>query len=226
MSTWRYNRMYAARAQTPVEKVEDPTIPARIDTLLGNGMVNEWERNFLTSIKGGYAKYNSLTAGQNNTFVAIEKRYDVTAIAARDAWRQAWDDTKAKNWQAMMNYYSSTPYYKGAVSKWTADKNYIPNEKEYNDICCNKYSSKYLKNLEIPAKYHVGQLVVCKRFGSHHLATVLEVGNIRNWSKGSREYNVLLIGATDVRVVMEKELLYYRESMIPKLQNFEGDMPF
>lgn len=208
------------------QKIVDPTIPARIDALLGNGMVNEWERNFLTSIKGSYAKYNSLTDGQNNTFVAIEKRYDASAIAARDAWCQAWDETKSKNWQAMMKYYSATPYYRGAVSKWEKNNTYIPNEKEYNDVCNNKYSSKYLKNIDIPAKYHVGQLIVYKRYGSHYLATIVEVGEIKNWTKGSREYKIMQVGAANVNVALEKELLYYRPSMNEKLQKYDQEMPF
>ena len=226
MSTWRYNRMYAAQARTPIVKVEDPTIPTRIDTLLGNGMINEWETNFLNSIKAGYVKYNSLTAGQNDTFVALEKRYDASAIAARDAWRQAWDDTKAKNWQTMMKYYSATPYYRGAVGKWEKNNAYIPSQSEYNDICCNKYSAKYLKNLEIPAKYTVGQLVVYKRYGGHYLATVVEIGEIKNWTKGSRSYKIMLIGAANIETALEKDLLYYRPSMNEKLQKYDNEMPF
>jgi hypothetical protein len=65
--------MYAHR--NPIVKVEDPTIPTRIDALLGNGLVNPWETNFLSSIKAGYDKYKSLTEGQNKTF---QKR--VTAL--------------------------------------------------------------------------------------------------------------------------------------------------
>ena len=208
------------------QKIIDPTIPARIDTLLGNGMINDWEQKFLTSIKGSYAKYNSLTAGQADTFVALEKRYDASAIAARDAWRQAWDDTKAKNWQTMMKYYSATPYYRGAVGKWEKNNAYIPSQSEYNDICCNKYSAKYLKNLEIPAKYTVGQLVVYKRYGGHYLATVVEIGEIKNWTKGSRSYKIMLIGAANIETALEKDLLYYRPSMNEKLQKYDNEMPF
>lgn len=227
MSTWRYNRMYANRAATPVEKVEDGTIPARIDTLLNNGMINEWEKNFLTSVKAGYQKYNSLTKGQHNTFVGIESRYDAAAIAARNSWVSAWDATKAQTWRTMMEYYKGTPYYRGACDKFDKDPNYIPSESEYKTICENKYAARYLKNQQIPPKFKAGQLVVFKRYGSYHLATVVEVQNVGDWTKGSRNYQIMMVGGHSLQRVAEKEMIYYRESLLPKLEKINSeDTPF
>lgn len=216
--------MYAHRA--PAEKVEDITIPARIDTLLNNGMVNSWETNFLTSVKGGYEKYKSLTKGQYDTFVKIEQRYDAGAIAARDAWKAAWNDEKASNFSTMMEYYKGTPYYQGAVEKYKKDPKYIPSENEYKATCENKYAIKLLKNKDIPAKFKQGALVVYKRYGTYKLATVIQIGAIADWSKGSREYHINVIGNPDVTVVREKELLYYREGMNRKIQKNDNDLPF
>lgn len=207
-------------------KVEDTTIPARIDALLGNGMVNDWEKTFLTSIKGGYDKYKSLTEGQNRTLLSIEARYNTDAIAARQTWQAAWNAEKAEVFKSMMKYYSTTPYYKGVVDKWSKNPDYIPSEKEYKDTCENKYSLKYLKALAIPPKFKAGALVVHKKYGSYKLATVVEVGNVRDWSKGSREYRVNLIGSPDLISISEKELLYYREGILDKIQKNEDDVPF
>lgn len=226
MSTWKYNRMYAHQYNTPKVKVEDPTIPARIGTMLANPAINEWERNFLTSIKAGFDKYKSLTEGQNNTFVAIEKRYSPEVMAARNAWISNWNEEKAKAWAAMVEYYGKTQYYRGAVDKAKADKNYIPSEKEYNDLCNNKYSIRYLKNINIPAKFKVGALVVYKRFGSYRLATVVEIGNVADWTKGSRQYHIIVIGEAEIDIVPEKQLLYYREGMLNKLEKPDQEMPF
>lgn len=226
MSTWRYNRMYAAQAKTPAQKVEDATIPSRIDALLAGGLVNAWEINFLNSIKAGYAKYNSLTAGQNNTFVNIEKRYGAEAVAARDAWKAAWTAEKAENFKSVMLYYARTPYYKGVVEKYNKDNNYIPSEKEYKDTCENKYASRYLKTIKIPPKFHVGQLVVYKEYGGYKLATVVESCDVSGWAKGSREYKINVFGTPDVRVAYEKEMLYYRPSLNDKIQRPDDDAPF
>lgn len=226
MSTWKYNRMYARQYNTPKVKVEDPTIPSRIDILLANTAINEWERNFLTSIKAGFDKYKSLTEGQNNTFVAIEKRYSPEVLAARTAWQSNWTAEMASDWAAMMEYYSKTPYFRGAVEKFQKNNAYIPSEKEYNDICNNKYSVRYLKNLKIPAKFKQGALVVYKRYGTYRLATVVDIGNVADWTKGSRHYKIMIVGEADLCGAAEKELLYYRDGIIDKLEKPSDEMPF
>lgn len=208
------------------EKISDDAIPGRIDTLLNNGMINTWEQNFLTSIKSSYEKYKSLTAGQFNTFVGIEARYDSKEIAAREVWKTAWDSEKSANWSAMCEYYASTPYYKGAVDKYRADKNWIPSEKDYRAVVENKYAQRYLKNRDIPAKFKQGALVVHKKWGTYKLATVVSVREVADWTKGSREYEILEIGAAASAIVLEKHLLYYREGLISKIDKPDNDIPF
>ena len=208
------------------EKISDDTIPGRIDTLLNNGIINTWEQNFLTSIKGSYEKYKSLTAGQFNTFVGIEARYDSKVIAAREVWKTAWDSEKAANWTAVCEYYVTTPYYKGAVDKFKSDNNYIPSENEYRAVVENKYAQRYLKNRNIPAKFKQGALVVYKKWGTYKLATVVSVREVADWTKGSREYEILEIGEASANIVQEKTLLYYREGLISKIDKPDNDIPF
>lgn len=217
--------MYANRYRQPVEKVTDDTIPTRIDALLAGGEVNDWEKAFLTSIKSAYEKYKSLTKGQFNTFSNVEKRHDPAAKAARQAWHVAWDEEKNRNWQAMMEYYVRTSYYQGAVEKWKKEKFYIPSEKEYNAVCGNKYAIKFLKNRAIPAKFAVGSLAVYKRYGTYVLCTIIEVGDVNDWAKGSRTYKINVIGEAQTDTVFEKELLYYRESILKKI-TLQNEMPF
>jgi len=218
--------MHTRRYSQPVEKVEDPTIPARIDTLLGNGLINEWEKNFLTSVKAGFVKYKSLTAGQNNTFVNIEKRYDSEEVTKHNTWVNTWDDKKSANWQVMMEYYSGTGYYAGAVEKWNKDKNYVPSEKEYIATCENKYAGRLLKNNDIPPKFKQGELVVYKMHSNYRLATIVSIGDIRDWSKGSREYKIMIVGEADITPVFEKTMIYYREGILNKLQRSNSEFPF
>jgi hypothetical protein len=188
-------------------------------------MVNTWEQTFLGSIKASAEKYKSLTVGQHNTLVGIEARYNPAAVAARNEWAAKWDEQKKNDWKFMIDYYSKTPYYKGATDKVKANPEYIPSENEYKAICENKYAVRMLKNRDIPPKFRVGQLVVYKRYGSHHLATVITVGELSSWSKGSREYNVMLVGEANKLLALEKELLYYRDALIPKLEK-KDDTPF
>ena len=222
-STWKMNRMNAHRP--PLEKVEDETIPARINALMHNGTTNPWENNFLQSLRAGYEKYNSLTKGQYDTFVQVEKRYDAEAVEARNKWLKEWDESKAHNWKMMIKYYSGTTYYRGAVERANENTNYIPGEAEYKSVCENKYALKFLTQLTIPAKFNVGQLVVVKRWGSKKLGTIISVGDVSSWVKGSREYTVFVNGDSKTDTIVEKELTYYRPSLDAKL-TLNDDVPF
>lgn len=219
--------MYAARYnRTPVEKVTDPTIPSKIDALLGNPDLNDWEKNFLTSIKESFTKYSGLTKGQHDAFLNVEKKHDATAIAARDEWRKTWDAQKKATWDMMIDYYSKTLYYKGAVDKVRVNPNYIPSEKEYAAVCLNKYAVKMQENRKIPPKYKEGELAIFKYLGNYYLSTIVEVGQVNTWVKGSREYKINIFGDMSLRTVDEKEILYYRESMTSKLAKWGEETPF
>lgn len=224
MTTWKMSRMNAHRPA--FEKVDDTTIPARIEALLGNGLLNEWENSFLQSIKAGYEKYKSLTKGQYDAFVNVEKRYCTEAVNARKVWIASWDAEKSSKWKQMIEYYSTTPYFVGEVQKAKENPDYIPTESSYKKICENKYAEKYLTQLKIPAKFNVGQLVVCKQYGSHKLATVVSIGKVTGWAKGSREYTVFIAGNSRTEAVLEKQLTYYRESLNNKIILNEDEIPF
>lgn len=217
--------MYANKYRTPVEKVTDATIPTRIDAILNNGICNDWEKNFCTSIKESFTKYQGLTKGQYDAFVNVEKRYDAAAVSARANWNAAWDASKKAKWDKMIAYYSKTPYYKGATDKVRVNPNYIPSEKEYAAICENKYAVKMLANQNIPPKYKMGELTVYKEYGNYRLATVVEVGEVDSWVKGSRTYKINIVGEAVIKLVEERDMLYYRESIIPKLMK-NDNVPF
>ena len=217
MSFRRYNK------PVPVEKVSDPTIPARLDKLLA-GELNTWERAFCTSIKQGFEKYKSLTAGQNNTLLSVESRHTEADITARDEWNKNFTEEKRANWNLMAKYYSRTPYYKGAVERWNNDKAYIPSEKEYESICQNVYAQRMIKHTATPPKFAVGSLVVMHLWSTYRLAMVVEVGEVQLPVKGSREYKLILMGSGQTDRILEKSLLYYRPSLDAKLSVADVDI--
>ena len=179
MSTWKYNRMYARQAATPVGKVVEPSIPARLDKMLATSTINDWERAFCLSIKAGYEKYNSLTVGQNDTFIKIEARNDPAAQTAQEAWKNNFTPEMMASWTMMIEYYSKTQYYTGAVRKWQADKEYVPNEKEYESICNNIYAKRMLAQVVLPPKFKVGDLVVLHQYGMYVFARHC----VRGWQR-------------------------------------------
>ena len=61
MSTWKWNRYNANMAQTISPKVDDVSIPTRLDALINNPDILEKDKSFATSLKQGWDKYKSLT---------------------------------------------------------------------------------------------------------------------------------------------------------------------
>ena len=69
-------------------------------------------------------------------------------------------------------------------------------------------------------------MVVHKKWGTYKLATVVSVREVADWTKGSREYEILEIGQASANIVQEKTLLYYREGLISKIDKPDNDIPF
>lgn len=213
MSYYRYRKTFYKP-----EVVKDVNFPARFDAMLAQTDLNDWEKTFLTSIKTSYEKYQSLTVGQNKTFCAIEERHSPAAVASRATWEASWNEEKNKKWDMMMKYYSCGPYYKGLVEKYRKNVFRIPTESEYKKICENKYAERFYKVSAIPPKFAAQSLVVIHRWGEYRLAMVLEVRDVTRWVKGSREYLVARIDDPTPFVEEERYMLYYRESILPKLK--------
>jgi hypothetical protein len=216
------------RPKIQISKVDDATIPARLDAVIGNSAVSAGDKQFCESLKQGWNKYKSLTSGQYGALQKCELRYDASAIANNAAEQQKRNDWIANfdnNKRAILNicaqYYSKTPYFKDLADKVIVDPAFTPSEKQYRAMCENKYALRLVENVKNPAKYNVGDLVVLRetarrRFMYNAIATdvpyvILEITENVSSSKGSRQYSVLAIGEADKMVLEEKDIKPYRE---------------
>lgn len=192
-------------------KINDPTIPTRIDNLLKNGTpFNDWESKFLNSIADTYKKYSNLSEGQYNTLVSLEKRYGPEEMEARREWYKTWDDDKNERFRKVIEYYKGTSYYQGIVER-AKDTNYIPTQKEYEAVTKNKYAERLLKELAAGPKFAVAELVVVRYYGEHRLGLVTYVSNKCDWTKGSRWYTVDIVGGVSGVNTVEKDIRRYSE---------------
>lgn len=227
---WGYNRF--SKPKIIPAKVVDTTIPTRLDAVINNPAVSAGDKQFCESLKAGWVKYNSLTAGQYGAFQKCEMRYDATAMAAnaldkqkRDEWVANFDNEKRTILNICANYYSKTNYFKDIADKVLADQNFIPSEKQYNAMCKNKYAQRLLENTKIAAKYEVGSLVVIRETAIRRRYPYNSDNNNNNSipyvilsasdevgpSAGSRKYSLLQIGSNEKVTLEEKELKPFRE---------------
>lgn len=191
---------------------------AKIEHLMVQPDLNNWEKNFLTSIKDYFVKYNRLSDGQFSHLDNIAQRYTADAIKQRDAWYASWNDEKKDKFRKIVDYYLTSVYYTNITRKAQDNPEYIPTEKEYDTLVNNKYAQKFLKNLEIPAKYQVGDLVQIRAswYRAGEIGTIIEVQVAESWVQGSRKYLVNLLGEDMTKEYEERAIKKFRESSLAK----------
>lgn len=178
--------------QTTIEKVDDQTIPARIDALIVNPNSTDREKEFCNSIKAGWAKYKSLTKNQYSYFEAIEKRYNPEMIKANDEWKNNFTEDMRKRLKICAEYYINAGYFTDIAKKAIENSDWIPTEKQFRAMCENKYAQRLIENMNTPPKFQPGSLVIVKGYKTPCM--VFEVGDTCTPTRGSRHYKVLPLG--------------------------------
>lgn len=196
-------------------------IITRIEKLINRSDLNDFEKNFLPSIKSYYEKKKLLTPGQLSTLEKIEARYSHEAQALHQQWLATWDDNKKLAFKQIVDYYSNLGlgYYSSITNKVRQNPEYIPTQKEYSAIVENKYAQKYLNNKDAPARFAVGDLVMLRcntGWDRDALCVIVGVGNIHSWAKGCREYTVSFVEDGRQRVMLEKEMKFVQQSRLDK----------
>ena len=190
----------------------------KIEFIASQPTLNNWEKNFLISIKDQYIKKNSLSDAQMNHLNNIAQRFTPDAIKQRDDWYASWNDQKKDNFKKIVDYYLNSVYYTSITRKVRENPEYVPTEKEYDTLVNNKYAQRYLNNLNCTPKYQVGDLVQIRSswFRQGEIGTIIEVRNVDSWVTGSRKYLVNLLGEDDAREWEERGLKKFRESSLDK----------
>jgi hypothetical protein len=190
----------------------------KIEFIASQPTLNNWEKNFLISIKDQYIKKNSLSDAQMNHLNNIGQRFTPDAIKQRDDWYASWNDEKKDNFKKIVDYYLNSVYYTSITRKVQENPDYVPTEKEYDTLVNNKYAQRYLNNLNSTPKYQVGDLVQIRSswYRQGEIGTIIEVRNVDSWVTGSRKYLVNLLGEDDAREWEERGLKKFRESSLDK----------
>jgi len=233
--SWGYNRF--AKPKVVVQKVDDATIPNRLDSLINNPTITPNDKQFCESLKQGWTKYNSLTAGQYGALQKCELRYDATNVAARTQAQNDWLNSFTPEMRARLNvcaqYYSQTPYFRDIAMRVITDPTWTPSEKQYRAMCENKYANRIMENIETPIKFEVGSIVEIRKtarwWGHTNICVVLEIQNTVGPARGSRNYVVMPIGSDQKQTVYEKDIKKYRpkdSDAMPRNNNGDEDVPF
>lgn len=197
-------------------RINDPAISGRIEDLMKKDL-SVSDRNIIVSMREFFSKRSYLSEKQHRFFCSIEARYSDDRIKKSIEWSDTFDADKRARFDLACKYYKTTRYFTDIVN--FADKNpaYIPTEKQYNNMCNNKYFEKAVENYNTPPKYSLADIVVFRdNKRSYHrdkslVCLIEDLSEEGSFYKGQRSYKLLVIGQEDRISVVEDEIKLYRE---------------
>ena len=74
----------------------------RIQKLVENPNLNNWEKNFITSVNSYFQKHGRVSNKQWATIQKVEANYSPEVIAQRKEWKDNWNEEKSKKWDIAM----------------------------------------------------------------------------------------------------------------------------
>ena len=188
----------------------------RIQKLVENPNLNNWEKNFITSVNSYFQRHGRVSNKQWSTIQKIEANHSPEVIAQRQQWNDNFSDDMRQMWEMAMNYYEKNPpYYQDLVSKYRLSPEMIPTAKLYSKIVeNNKYIQKVIKNTISEPLYEVGSLVQVRKTakGSHYkfrncIAMVVDNnGPVTSAVNGAKTYSILPFGESAPIKIQERWL--------------------
>ncbi len=175
---------------------------------------DHWATSIVDSIWTQYQKYNKISDKQIELIEKIDREFADDVI-----FRQEWDDQKASDWKNCVDYYSRGPYYSNITRKARSNIIYIPTRSEFDKLVNNKYAQRYLKNLHVPAKFEIGDLVQIRKNRSWYadeFAMIIEDKGVQSHVEGGRVYTIQFLGKTDTAQLEERDLKIMRKSAVDK----------
>ena len=191
----------------------NPDMVARIEKLMKEDQLSNWEHNFLESLTMWVNKGRGISHRQNTTLQNIEAKYSDDKKAALEAWKEGYTPEMRENMTIMAHYYiNNPPYFASLARAILKEEGFIPTEKQYRGMCENKYAQKVLALARQTPRFEVGQMVAFRSIPSNghregKLAIVLEhLPEVYSAAKDAKRLRVLLIGETEPTETEERWL--------------------
>ena len=194
----------------------------RIQSLLSNPDINDWERGFAESVLQQIEKGHTLSQRQNDTIQKIEARYSEEKIAQRLQWANSFTGEMREDMKIVARYYVNNPPYFGDLAyKILSDPEYIPTEKQYIAMTSNKYAQRVIENAKATPRFPIGTIAKFRknaqprfvkvngkpvRSSDVKVMIIEHTGEIRSPAKGAKTVVVLPFGSESTYTTEERYL--------------------
>lgn len=203
--------------QISEEELNGPGIVQRIRDLLTKNGLNDWEKNFLTSINEYATVRNRITAGQYNSFKKIEDKFSDAAVAKHNEFANKFTDEMRENMKIVAGVYRETksPYHQKLVEQILSDDKFVPTEEQWNKFMNNKYAQGYVVNAKVAPKFNIGDTVTPSSLDKTETwksAIIIDNAGIlpRSHAAGGKRYSILPYGDMKPIVVEERQMKFSR----------------
>lgn len=199
--------------------VNDSQIGDRLQQLLQKPLTPR-HLNVVKSFSDFWNKYQYLTTKQVSFLDNIEMNHSDDY----EQWRAEFGDDKKELLMMAVNYYQNSQYFTEVVNNYYMDKNYIPTRRQYERMCENKYVKRAIEYYKSEPLYGLGDIVTLRTRYLYRLNNNLTVGIINkigepSFLNGTRLYDVMWLGGTEVSKLFEREIKIYRH---PKKEKKDG----
>jgi len=200
-------------------ELTNPGIVQRIRDLITKPGLNDWEKNFLTSINEYATVRNRITAGQYNSFKRIEDKFSDAAVAKHTEFANKFTDEMRDNMKIVAGVYraTSSPYHQKLVESILSDDKFVPSEEQWNKFMNNKYAQGYVVNAKVAPKFKIGDSVAPSSLDKSPIglwtsAIVIDNAGIlpRSHSAGGKRYSILPYGKMKPIEVEERHMKFLR----------------
>ena len=183
----------------------NPDMVARIEKLMKEDQLSNWEHNFLESLTMWVNKGRGISHRQNTTLQNIEAKYSDDKKAALEAWKGNFTPDMQENMTIMAHYYINNPPYFGDLARQAlSDSAFIPSEKAYRAMCENKYATRVIEIVKGSPLFEAGTMASIRanatgnatRF-QNKMVMVLEhdTSKVVSAAKDARPVHVIPVGA-------------------------------
>ena len=203
--------------QISEEELNGPGIDQRIRDLLTKNGLNDWEKNFLTSINEYATVRNRITAGQYNSFKKIEDKFSDAAVAKHNEFANKFTDEMRENMKIVAGVYRETksPYHQKLVEQILSDDKFVPTEEQWNKFMNNKYAQGYVVNAKVAPKFNIGDTVTPSSLDKSQTwksAIIIDNAGIlpHSHAAGGKRYSILPYGDMKPIVIEERQMKFSR----------------
>ena len=203
--------------QVSEQELTDPALTDRIKNLVTRPGLNDWEKNFLTSIGEYQLLKKRLSAGQYNAMRKIEENHSEEKTAKQKEFADSFTDDMRENMKIVAGIYRATNsvYHKELVKNILDNDKFVPTQEQYNKFMNNKYAQGYVVNVKVAPKYNIGDTVApssLDKYSEWKAAIVIQNSDILPMSHaaGGKRYLILPYGETNTITVEERAIKFLR----------------